>query len=952
MRKAGDIDIGVSDKKVAMVRDGVHDVTRNAAIAKFLFEVFANSFGGKVEASKSSHRGVTLFSPPVSGASQGVAGRVDAAIADGESKHGANMPLASEPVASVINIAEGVIEDLFAEFKKLPQYSSGDSESCDQFDRFWRQKFKESINLALDSGVFYSKISDKKYQVIMPIEDVVAAVATLVLDNDNLYFREPRDRCIRITKLFNNMYSVVFGNICHTGQRDAVMNVLDSVEFYCGDVKRSYRFPETIAAYMSSLQHKYIEQYLSLKKKEDFGHYNQLMLVWSKEGLPDNEIKHMVAYCVKCSDLINEDLMLVGLCPNDEQIMALKDQYFRDCLAYLEPILGEDIYWHCAQEIMHRSAGDDERRNAYLTQLKAAVMAAKEVDETVSLTCQLKCFLAIESVHRNIRRYRLILQGHMGDQASKIITAADDVVAEYYSLGSPPIALDDRAISSLALLSQAVSDFKSGPWVCAIENYFAICFGNGWNDVDINQLKMLDSDFFTDMRLDEAWLDHYFPASSGGADIEFSVYTANYFILYMLTHSSKEWPSRASEVLLELMEYFDRRLGVDEESEVERQQHLAFKNCYPQGLRFMLKILGWVVSGKSPVEQKYILYALDVSVKFNFSAGIELLLPLLEDIRLYNYIRGRHVFVDGAGSPPVPIFITIESGYVKATQALLRIRPEQLEFRCEPGGKDVLQLAVESRAANMVAVILAFEDVQVSFKTIQTAIVRNHEKSLDILKKGYEQRSVSAHDIYQLANIALMCKRGNILAFLLAQQKGACHSSKGRFNFYPKLYSIAELNAVELIETILPYTAIYNDPVLDQKAFILAIVQGNTEMVRVLMAHADIHRQKLIGSSNYSGSMLHVAIICRRLDIVNMLLADEALDLNYRGRDGRTPLHLAALCNEFSVVRVLLADSRVDKTITDNYGCTAHDIAKTRDYADIAEALKPAVGLNCRCIIS
>ncbi|MDF1797423.1 MAG: ankyrin repeat domain-containing protein [Coxiellaceae bacterium] len=701
----------ITDKSVALARDGVHNTTRNAAIAKFLYEVFANDFGGTVVAPSPRREGVTLFARPVSGAAHGVAGRVETVCDDDESKHGSSMPPPDGKSTSIINIAEDSIDELFAEFRKLGPYES--------VIKYWQDKFKEGIQPALDSGVFYSKALEEKISVVMPIKDVVAAIATLVLDNENLYFRDAKDRSTRIQKLFNNMHSVSVENICHTGQRDAVLNAIDCVEFYCGDTKRSYRFPESLPAYMSSLQHTYIERYLDEKKQSNFNQYSQLMLTWCKDGLPETEIGQLADYIKKYDDDINQTLMTIGLCPSDREIGDLKKQYFREYLQYIDPILGENTYWHCVEEIQHMSEGSNESRNKYLHELKTAILKATKPSEVTQLEPQLKALLMIESSQRNIKRYRLALQYHLNEEGISIITTAQQAIADYYAIGSPAASLKDKTTRDLQTLHQAVSAFKSQGWVDGIENFFARLFPSP-NMLYFSpaQARKLDSDFITDMTVDDAWLDHHFPSNRGTSVIEFSVYTANYFLIYLLTHSHKDWPARAPDILTDLIRYFDESLGVDEETEQEQLQHQALKeSSYNAQFLCFLHVVSDIATGHTEHEkfndQRFIFSYSMLAIYCNFHASFEMLWSYLDEDQQYKIIydtenrRTQHT-----GDNPA-LLITTKYGYANTSQQLVSLlTPPFRDYTIERNLiEDTLRYAVRSNRIDIVKVFLDAENI-------------------------------------------------------------------------------------------------------------------------------------------------------------------------------------------------------------------------------------------------
>jgi hypothetical protein len=95
---------------------------------------------------------------------------------------------------------------------------------------------------------------------------------------------------------------------------------------------------------------------------------------------------------------------------------------------------------------------------------------------------------------------------------------------------------------------------------------------------------------------------------------------------------------------------------------------------------------------------------------------------------------------------------------------------------------------------------------------------------------------------------------------------------------------------------------------------------------------------------NWKGGELGWAVILiassnGQTDFVKLLLAQSAIDVNVRTRDGFTPLLLACWNDRVPVLQLLLKDPRVDVTLTDNRGCTPLFYASSNGRIDVLECL-------------
>lgn len=80
-------------------------------------------------------------------------------------------------------------------------------------------------------------------------------------------------------------------------------------------------------------------------------------------------------------------------------------------------------------------------------------------------------------------------------------------------------------------------------------------------------------------------------------------------------------------------------------------------------------------------------------------------------------------------------------------------------------------------------------------------------------------------------------------------------------------------------------------------------------------------------------TILHLAIQCAEVPVVEYVLSDGAgtIDVNARDKDGNTPLHIAAMQGRGQIVRLLLEQPGINDSITNYQGRLPLDLARTPD---------------------
>lgn len=78
-------------------------------------------------------------------------------------------------------------------------------------------------------------------------------------------------------------------------------------------------------------------------------------------------------------------------------------------------------------------------------------------------------------------------------------------------------------------------------------------------------------------------------------------------------------------------------------------------------------------------------------------------------------------------------------------------------------------------------------------------------------------------------------------------------------------------------------------------------------------------------------TVLHLAIQCAELNVIEYVLAQQGPGVNARDRDGNTPLHIAATLGRAPVVKLLLEQKDMNDSLSNHQGKTPLDLARSPD---------------------
>ena len=114
-----------------------------------------------------------------------------------------------------------------------------------------------------------------------------------------------------------------------------------------------------------------------------------------------------------------------------------------------------------------------------------------------------------------------------------------------------------------------------------------------------------------------------------------------------------------------------------------------------------------------------------------------------------------------------------------------------------------------------------------------------------------------------------------------------------------------------------------------------AAKNGRTATVRALLGTAiDVNQR-----DRYQFSALHNASYYGHAEIVELLLAHPAINVNILNAGGATPFSLSCNHGYLLVVRLMLKDSRVDVSLADNHHCSPLWRASLHGYHEVIEWL-------------
>lgn len=96
-------------------------------------------------------------------------------------------------------------------------------------------------------------------------------------------------------------------------------------------------------------------------------------------------------------------------------------------------------------------------------------------------------------------------------------------------------------------------------------------------------------------------------------------------------------------------------------------------------------------------------------------------------------------------------------------------------------------------------------------------------------------------------------------------------------------------------------------------------------------------------------SILHLAIQCAELAVIEFVLSQQAADVNARDREGNTPLHVAAMLGRAPVVKVLLDEKDINDAVPNYQGKTPLDLARSPEiYQQLQLARSMFIDTNVR----
>lgn len=151
------------------------------------------------------------------------------------------------------------------------------------------------------------------------------------------------------------------------------------------------------------------------------------------------------------------------------------------------------------------------------------------------------------------------------------------------------------------------------------------------------------------------------------------------------------------------------------------------------------------------------------------------------------------------------------------------------------------------------------------------------------------------------------------------------------------LYEQTDRLDIEFLREVLNISQININAVNDEGKTLLMIAtyNGDVDAVRLLLQHPDIDVN--VKSKVYEESALLTSIKRSEFQIFNLLMQHPKINVNIGNRKGWTPLHFVAFNQNPFEIEILLDHPNIDKTIVDDTGLTAWDVANKENKIDYPE---------------
>lgn len=129
-----------------------------------------------------------------------------------------------------------------------------------------------------------------------------------------------------------------------------------------------------------------------------------------------------------------------------------------------------------------------------------------------------------------------------------------------------------------------------------------------------------------------------------------------------------------------------------------------------------------------------------------------------------------------------------------------------------------------------------------------------------------------------------------------------------------------------------------------------AVGVGHLGVVEALLDSARLDPNTVGGSGSEPSTPLHIAVVCRALEIVKLLLQDQRVDVNAKTEAGESALYKASFQDNSEIVRLLLAHADVDVNVKTKSGESVLDFALDHKNLEIAKLLlaHPEVDVNAK----
>lgn len=314
------------------------------------------------------------------------------------------------------------------------------------------------------------------------------------------------------------------------------------------------------------------------------------------------------------------------------------------------------------------------------------------------------------------------------------------------------------------------------------------------------------------------------------------------------------------------------------------------------------------------------------------------------NLEMVKYLVSRGADIEARttdnGEKKSALYYAIENNQYDVAKYLIKMGADIKPYKLDIGSVDVFSAAWENGNAEMMKLLL--DNGYKSDKSVDDCLFINALKSGDPKElKKYMGYKYNGFDY----TTALSTYGGKLETLKFLVENGAKVNSADGDKLILSASARGDTDIVEYLvnkgANVNAVTVGSGGDVAGKKIDLTlysAIVRGNFDIIKLLLENGADIEQKLEFSSGINDTPLIIAAGCGSKHILEYLLQKGA-EVNYQNAKGESALMMAAYVGRLDNVKILI-DYKADKSLKDNNGLTAVELAKEKKHKDIADFLE------------